>query len=166
MLTALFSYLLPVMCRADSDGLITTSPKSDPTVTNDHLLREFLGPVVRFRCLMDETNAAPNSRYVEETPWLMCLFEVFHSLMVELPQIRVLVPFCCQHGSSVTRDEFCFVFMPVSDSTYTFPPPPVLAQYNDQFHITPDKNSSLMLICWCYRPGNTTIRACSSSPWL
>lgn len=27
------------MCRADSDGLITTCPKSDPIVTSDCLLR-------------------------------------------------------------------------------------------------------------------------------
>lgn len=63
--------------------------------------------LLRFRCLMDET---PNSRYMEQTAWLMCLFGVFQSLMVELPQIRALVPFCCQHGSSVTRGAFCFVF--------------------------------------------------------
>lgn len=80
-----------------------------------------LGAVVRFRCLMDKTNRAPNSGYVEQTAWLMCLFGVSQSLMVELPQIRALVPFCCPHGSSVTWGRFGFVSTPVSNITYRSP---------------------------------------------
>lgn len=58
---------------------------------------------------------------------LMCLFGVSpiirdwvsQSLIIVLPRITAQnVPFCCWYGSSVTRDEFCFVFMPVCD----FPP--------------------------------------------
>lgn len=60
----------------------------------------YLGALTRFHVLMNETNAASNSRYVEQTAWLMCLFGVSQSLMAELSQIRPLVPFCCQHNCS------------------------------------------------------------------
>lgn len=74
--------------------------------------------------------------------------------MIELPQIRALVPFCCQHSASVTWGEFCF-FPPVCDSTFApllLPPPP----HNDPSHIAQGKNSSLMLICWFYRLEKST----------
>lgn len=120
--TALFSYLLPVMCKEDGDRLITTCWNSDLIITSNCLLHRSLGAVARFFCLMDETNAVPNSRYVEQTAWLMCLFRFSQSLMIELPQIRALVPFCCQRGSLVTWGEFCFVFSRLSLNLPLHPP--------------------------------------------
>lgn len=66
------------------------------------------GAPTRFHVLMNETNTALSSRYMEQTEWLMCLFGVSQSLMAELPHIRPPLPFCCQHGSSSTQNSALF----------------------------------------------------------